>query len=218
MPPASSSSRAVCEWLKRKSDCPECRQPVRVVSRNHAMGNIIDGYLAQHPEKRRDKDELARLDSEDTLGNEPRVIKKRERDDGADLHPYENSDDDGSDGSGGSDDDGFGGGGGGGPVMAMMRLAAQQMRAQMAAAARTPCPACAVPALQIEIMPPTTRRPSALPPRCLGNAYERGVLMDYLSSRGMDVPQLVDEVRREKLPSPSVAFRRLPLPSLCLHV
>ena len=39
-----------CEWAKRNDKCPQCRNSVRVVARNHAIGNIVDAYLAKHPE------------------------------------------------------------------------------------------------------------------------------------------------------------------------
>jgi hypothetical protein len=88
-----------CEWARRQHSCPQCRQPVRVVARNHAIGNIVEAYLAKHPDKARDQEELARLDKEDTIGNAPRAIRKRDRDDGMELFDY------GPDRGGGSDDD-----------------------------------------------------------------------------------------------------------------
>ena len=178
---------------------------MRVVSRNHTISNIIDGYLAQHPEKRRDKEELARLDAEDTLGNEPRMVKKRERDDGADLDPYEDSDDDGS-GSDRSDYSalGFGGLNAGAVMAAMMRFAAH-----------APCPKCSRPVPHTDLVPPSSRRPSALPPRCLGNAYERGVLTDYLDSRGKDVAAFVEELYGQvgagQLPMPTTEISGSPI-------
>lgn len=41
------------EWMKRKTECPGCRQAVRVVSRNHALANIVASYLVAHPDKKR---------------------------------------------------------------------------------------------------------------------------------------------------------------------
>ena len=45
-------------------------------------------------QKAREPAELARLDAEDTLGNEPRQIRKRARADGADLGELSADDDD----------------------------------------------------------------------------------------------------------------------------
>lgn len=171
------------EWMQRKAICPQCREPVRVVSRNHAIGNIISGFLERHPEKARDPQELARLDAEDTLGNAPRAIRKRERDDGAEF--AELSDDDGSDDDGSlSDDDGYPHG----PpspraMLAMMARAVQMM----------PCSVCRMPRPSAIMAPLRGRAPLlSLPPRALGNNFERETLMTYLRTNDLTLSNLLD--------------------------
>lgn len=162
-----------CTWLKRKSDCPQCRKSVSVVSRNHAIGNIVDAFLTTHPHRRRDKEERDRLDTEDTLGNEPKHIRKRDRDEGADLDDYDDSDGEEGDSD---DDDGVGGlfplgfppG-----LFANNPFLAQHL-------ARTTCPGCSlsVPASQVQRI--ADRQPLMLPPRALPNQYEMGILDQHL--------------------------------------
>eukprot|EP00966_Prymnesium_polylepis_P314853 7275130-Prymnesium_polylepis.1 len=31
--------------------CPQCRQPVKVVSRNHAIISVVEAFLKAHPDK-----------------------------------------------------------------------------------------------------------------------------------------------------------------------
>ena len=78
----------------RRFDCPECRQRVQFVSRNHGLKSLVDDFLAKHPAKARDAAERARLDEIDTLGNEPRRVGKRARGDGGDDDDDLDDDDD----------------------------------------------------------------------------------------------------------------------------
>lgn len=181
------------EWMQRKAICPQCREPVRVVSRNHAIGNIISGFLERHPEKARDPQELARLDAEDTLGNAPRAIRKRERDEGAEF--AELSDDDGSDDDGSlSDDDGY-------PhgmllpaaMLAMARGHAARRDQAMLRDQMMPCSVCRMPRPSAIMAPLRGRTPLlSLPPRALGNNFERSALMSYLRTNDLTLNSLLD--------------------------
>ena len=183
-----------CEWAKRNDKCPQCRNSVRVVARNHAIGNIVDAYLAKHPDKVRDAEELARLDTEDTIGAAPRAMRKRDREEGMEMFAYAaHDDDDGEEDDGGDDSDDDGGGhpfGAHGGMAAMMHAAVMQMRQQMPLAS---CPGCArqVPASQLTSL--SARRPHTLPFRALSNPFERGVLLDYLQTKGLAVADLVND-------------------------
>ena len=54
-------------WMARSDNCPECRQPVRMVARNHLLASIVDEFVRKHPRKQRDAAERARMDSEDKV-------------------------------------------------------------------------------------------------------------------------------------------------------
>jgi hypothetical protein len=177
------------EWMKRKIECPQCRQPVRVVSRNHALANIVDMYLSTHPDKRRDPEELARLDKEDTLGNQPKQLRKRDRADGGELGELSDDDDDDDDGEGEDEDDDDYDGLPPGYLMAQMLLMQQQMRR----AQRTPCAQCRHPTETHLMSPLRTRRPPVLTTSALGNGFERDVLTTYLSGKGKGIADLYIE-------------------------
>lgn len=55
------------EWMKRKTDCPVCRQKVDVVIKNHAMDEVICALLEAYPEKRRTEEQITELDMLDQL-------------------------------------------------------------------------------------------------------------------------------------------------------
>ena len=161
-----------CEWMKRAHNCPQCRQPVRVVARNHTVANIVDAYLAQHPNKARDPTETARLDAEDTIGNVPRAIRQRDREEGMEMFEYSagggaNDEDDysGSDGGDYSDDDDDGG---------LMDMIMAQARANTAAAGLPPDQAAHaaafahLQALQARAAPPLVAAPRTPCASCTG--------------------------------------------------
>ena len=212
-----------CEWMKRAHNCPQCRQPVRVVARNHTVANIVDAYLAQHPNKARDPTETARLDAEDTIGNVPRAIRQRDREEGMEMFEYSagggaNDEDDysGSDGGDYSDDDDDGGlmdmimaqaranaAAAGLPpdqaahAAAFAHLQALQARAAppLVAAPRTPCASCTGLFPSHRLQTYDTPHVIHIPPTALGNTYERQILVDYYTAKGMTLDQLFADIK-----------------------
>jgi E3 ubiquitin-protein ligase CHFR len=180
------------QWMKRKAECPQCRQSVRVVSRNHAVMAIVEGFVAQHPGKARDPAEKASLDALDTIGNEPRSLRKRDRDDGADLGELSADGSDSDDYSGSDDyDDGYGG------LMPAAMMAALGSSPPFGAIAMTPCAQCTNSAPAFSMSPLSGKRPFALPPRALGNGFECEVLKNFIASRGMGIGDLFQECLRK---------------------
>ncbi|KAI9102662.1 hypothetical protein DFS34DRAFT_610031, partial [Phlyctochytrium arcticum] len=55
-------------WHARSNQCPQCRTVVTQVSRNHMLGNLIDVFLKQYPERKRDEADLADLESRNKFG------------------------------------------------------------------------------------------------------------------------------------------------------
>ena len=156
---------------------------MRHVSRNHAVGSIVENYLSVHPEKVREEKERARLDEEDKLGNAPLSLRKRARGDGADLSAMggrgadsdddDDDDDEGSysDSDGYSDDDGYGAGG---QMAAMMRAAAENLRVAMARH-HSSCPSCTRLTAPHLLHPLTAAQRDELPGR-LGRGGRGGTL------------------------------------------
>eukprot|EP01051_Picozoa_sp_SAG22_P014017 SAG22_NODE_1643_length_3905_cov_153.165528_1_plen_393_part_10 len=54
-------------FSRRQNKCVECRAPIESVRRNHGLLNLVTAYLAQHPERRRPADEIAKMDAETTI-------------------------------------------------------------------------------------------------------------------------------------------------------
>lgn len=39
------------DWMKTKNDCPECRDKVKQIKRNHLISSMIDDYLKKNPDQ-----------------------------------------------------------------------------------------------------------------------------------------------------------------------
>ena len=190
----------LCGWARRQQNCPECRQPVRVVARNHVLSNIVAAHLAKHPEKAREASELERLDQADTIGNAPRAIRKRDREEGMEMFDYgeaDESEESGEEGYSDDDDDDDD-----------SPLAQQMAAAYRAAMAQIPairaaiggamhgvmCSGChsRVPAAQL--VPMSARQPDDLPAGALINAFEREVISSHLASKAVTPHTLLTEL------------------------
>ena len=89
-----------CPWMARSKRCPQCRKKTEAVSKNHIVNNLVECFLTQHPNKKRDPADLADLDARNTIKEETVRIIRRRRYDGND------DDDDDDDGDDYDDDDG----------------------------------------------------------------------------------------------------------------
>lgn len=58
------------QWMKKSTDCPECRTRVEKVVRNHTIMALADTFLEQHPNLKRSADELKQLDAQNTITDE----------------------------------------------------------------------------------------------------------------------------------------------------
>ena len=177
-------SACYSSWMARSDNCPECRQAVRMVARNHLLASIVDEFVLKHPHKQRDAAERARMDSEDKIGSEPtRVGSKRRRDDESDAS------DDYSD----DDEDGPGAHGihpaewmGMHPALVAAHIAAGHVQ-------MSPCACCdrVTPAPLLASL--RDRHASALPARCLGNPSERQILLEYLQQQGISTNEMLQD-------------------------
>ena len=50
-----------------KSTCPKCRTSIDYIVRNHTLRSVIQKYLEEHPEQKRDDDEIAELNKDEVL-------------------------------------------------------------------------------------------------------------------------------------------------------
>ncbi|XP_028410485.1 E3 ubiquitin-protein ligase CHFR-like [Dendronephthya gigantea] len=74
----SFCSACYSEWMKRSKACPTCRLPIERMSRNHIVNNLVDAYLKDHPDKKRDAEELAEMDARNKITEDMiRPSKKR---------------------------------------------------------------------------------------------------------------------------------------------
>ncbi|KAJ3188230.1 hypothetical protein HDU85_005380 [Gaertneriomyces sp. JEL0708] len=49
------------DWCSVSSDCPQCRTPPSLVSRNHTMNGVVEAFLRVHPDKARDPEDIEEL-------------------------------------------------------------------------------------------------------------------------------------------------------------
>ena len=54
-------------WMKQSKLCPQCRNSVQHVAKNHTVNNLVNAYLKMHPEKGRDKEDLDELDKKNAI-------------------------------------------------------------------------------------------------------------------------------------------------------
>jgi E3 ubiquitin-protein ligase CHFR len=60
-------------WMKSQNlneTCPQCRQPVTEVRKNHGIQNFVDTYLKLNPKKQKTKEEIEELEKENTFTDE----------------------------------------------------------------------------------------------------------------------------------------------------
>jgi len=51
------------DWMRKSDACPQCRKEVVEVKKNAAINNMVEKFLAAHPEKKRSAQEYAAMDS-----------------------------------------------------------------------------------------------------------------------------------------------------------
>eukprot|EP01080_Neovahlkampfia_damariscottae_P002717 gene2717-3913_t len=60
-------------WMKSQNlheNCPQCRQTVDEVRKNHGIQNFVDTYLKLHPKKQKSEEEIKELEKENTITDE----------------------------------------------------------------------------------------------------------------------------------------------------
>eukprot|EP01132_Coremiostelium_polycephalum_P004174 gene4174-5224_t len=50
------------DWREQSTICPQCRVEVKSAQKNHAINNLIDVFLSDHPDKKRDPADLEDMD------------------------------------------------------------------------------------------------------------------------------------------------------------
>ena len=96
------------KWLRKKHECPECREHVMVVARNHTLISLVEAFQKRHPSRQRSAEELAELDALDAVGSEPWQLGKKRKKSGEeerDAGNEEESDDASDDDDDASDDE-----------------------------------------------------------------------------------------------------------------
>eukprot|EP00828_Plagiopyla_frontata_P029502 TRINITY_DN3816_c0_g1_i2.p2 TRINITY_DN3816_c0_g1~~TRINITY_DN3816_c0_g1_i2.p2 ORF type:complete len:190 (-),score=43.21 TRINITY_DN3816_c0_g1_i2:629-1198(-) len=55
------------DWMKKSSQCPQCRKKVLAVKKNANVNSIIESYLENHPEKKRTLEEYKDMDAKNVI-------------------------------------------------------------------------------------------------------------------------------------------------------
>lgn len=63
-------------WMKKSNECPQCRNSVQRVCKNHILNNLVEAYLKDHPEKMRSNSELEELNTKNTITHDMLYPKK----------------------------------------------------------------------------------------------------------------------------------------------
>jgi E3 ubiquitin-protein ligase CHFR len=58
------------EWMPLSQNCPNCRNKVERISKNHILNNLIDAYLKKNPIKKRSDLDIQQLDSKNKITND----------------------------------------------------------------------------------------------------------------------------------------------------
>lgn len=58
------------EWMTLSQECPQCRMTVDRIAPNYVVNNLIEAYLKQHPNKKRDEEDLRELDEKNKITQE----------------------------------------------------------------------------------------------------------------------------------------------------
>jgi len=63
------------DWMKKSDACPQCRDEVAEVKKNAAINNMVEKFLAAHPDKKRSAQEYAAMDSLNKITQDRIVLK-----------------------------------------------------------------------------------------------------------------------------------------------
>lgn len=56
--------------MKRSSQCPECRDKVKGIRRNHAIVSLVESYIEANPSRKRSEEELKEMDAKNAITDE----------------------------------------------------------------------------------------------------------------------------------------------------
>jgi len=51
----------ITDWLDRSTECPECRQKIKGISKQHILQNLVDLHLEKYPTKKRSEEDIKEL-------------------------------------------------------------------------------------------------------------------------------------------------------------
>ena len=57
------------DWMKTKGECPECRDKVKQIKRNHMLNSMISEYLKKNPDQEKSKEIKEDQDEKDCFDN-----------------------------------------------------------------------------------------------------------------------------------------------------
>eukprot|EP01006_Ploeotia_vitrea_P022831 TRINITY_DN55253_c0_g1_i1.p1 TRINITY_DN55253_c0_g1~~TRINITY_DN55253_c0_g1_i1.p1 ORF type:complete len:717 (-),score=79.01 TRINITY_DN55253_c0_g1_i1:79-2229(-) len=67
------------QWMDRSDKCPQCRDTVEEIRKNHLFANLTDTFLAANPSKKRTEDEVKELEKLNKVTAEMLTAKKKKK-------------------------------------------------------------------------------------------------------------------------------------------
>lgn len=58
------------DWVKNSDTCPQCRDPIVQIGKNHSMDNFVEIFLKQHPDRKRSESEYQEMDQKSIINDE----------------------------------------------------------------------------------------------------------------------------------------------------
>ncbi|XP_021340674.1 E3 ubiquitin-protein ligase CHFR-like, partial [Mizuhopecten yessoensis] len=58
------------DWMDKSNECPTCRMKVERINKNHIVNNLIEAYLKENPNKKRDEEDLKELDAKNKISRD----------------------------------------------------------------------------------------------------------------------------------------------------
>lgn len=63
-------SACYSDWIQNSNSCPQCRVEIIQVGKNHSMDNLVEIFLKQFPDRKRDENELKEMDQKNIITEE----------------------------------------------------------------------------------------------------------------------------------------------------
>ncbi|XP_060073943.1 E3 ubiquitin-protein ligase CHFR-like isoform X2 [Ylistrum balloti] len=80
------------DWMEKSNECPTCRMKVERINKNHIVNNLMEAYLKENPNKKRDEEDLKELDAKNKISRDMLYPGSKHRMDSSDSSESDSSD------------------------------------------------------------------------------------------------------------------------------